>query len=207
MLGFPWTRPGQDTSIDEGSSMSHNENDGGAILPIRQQPSQKVENKLLTRLKEAGGRKSGVSADAGPPMRQVTSTPVAAHPSSSTWTPALVPSFTGSSAMSSSTRTIRTMKPKSGGYVPGLISSSTTSSRDLYPKLDPPINQRSTALKALLESTSSAPSAPMDIPGRTIAPRRSVSDLVKSFEEEGVLSKSREMEKERELRKVPSRGA
>lgn len=190
-----------------------------------------AENKLLSRLrnevqpKQPRASPPVASASVSPvatavtPMRQAegsrygtvpgafTQSPIA-HPSSPAWksTSASLPAL---SLASSSTKATTDTKPS-----PALTSSSTSSNPistpggRLYPQLNPPYKQRSSAIKALFEDTkaASSPSTSSLITLPSCKSSSSVKDLVKSFEEEGTLSRSISRSSIDSLRRTQSRG-
>jgi len=223
MLGYVW-RPSELTldSIDCGDleeSPVKSTNARAEVVAKETDMARPVENKLLTRLKEI--RDTPVKTppststmttapvyDLSTPMKQVTpSTPVAAtpaHPSSPAWSPALPGKWTFTSA-SANPSTLRQQSTPGGtssapassglGLPPASTSSSSlssiiTSTPKLYPALNPPMAQRSSALKALFDTPQSGRTAP----AKRLTNSPSVSDLVRSFEEDGVLGKNLERE-------------
>ena len=86
---------------------------------------------------------------------------------------------------------------------PASSSVATTSTPKLYPSLNPPLTQRSSALQALFDTPKQAGStAPVGIVGRKNE-SPSVRDMVRSFEEEGVLGRGYSKEG---LKRAESRG-
>jgi hypothetical protein len=134
-----------------------------------------------------------------------------AHPSSSSWTPPLRPGALPSVRPTVSALSLTSTLTASRS-LPADLSASTstiatylnTPAPRLYPSLDPPLTQRSSAIKALfpeihplgsstdsVASTSSATSRPEPLPMPTgIKKRDSVKDLILSFQEKGVLDKA-----------------
>lgn len=190
-----------------------------------------VENKLVSRLRnEVQPKQPRASPPVAPasvspvatavtPMRQAegsrygtvpgafTQSPIA-HPSSPAWksTTASLPSQSSVSSPTTATG--------NAGSSPVIASSSTSSNPiatpggRLYPQLNPPYKQRSSAIKALFEDTKAASSpgtsSPITLPSRKSS--SSVKDLVKSFEEEGTLSRSISRSSIDSLRRIQSRG-
>lgn len=230
MLGYVWrpslgdtstiTEAEGDSSIDATSTVATIDD-----LPLDKGKGKvvdKVENKFLSRLKHGSHRFGSSSAQSSPaatsihstPMKQSSSqgvsTPAIAHPASPAWTPpfpgAFRSSFNRPTGSMPDTPTIYTSTlPPS--YSPGLVGYSTPK---IYPTLNPPFTQRSSALKALFDTPSSskigsASGGGIEIQKRNGSP--SVSAIVKSFEEEGTFAKHHEKSKARvdELRRVQSR--
>jgi len=147
----------------------------------------------------------GVSSSATSP-RTAQETPVP-HPSSAAWRTSSPPSIpmAGSwvptrTAPSSATSAGPNAPPARKSTFPSPIADLTRSSPSsapqalpLYPPLHPPISQRSTALRALFEPTAPPASTSKRtesilIPARgRMGSSTSVKDLVRSFEDEGVI--------------------
>jgi hypothetical protein len=146
------------------------------------------------------------------PERQAPPAPFTpAHPSSSSWTPPLRPLALPSVGPAVSAMSLTSTLTASRS-LPADLSASTstiatylnTPAPRLYPSLDPPLTQRSSAIKALFPdihplgsstesaaSTSSATSRREPLPMPTgIKKRDSVKDLIRSFQEKGVLDKA-----------------
>ncbi len=199
------------------------------------------DNKLLTKLREAQKAEPEKTA-----MKQVLSKRVpsvttltleVAHPSASTWTPALpiLPSIPAQTPAHPAGRLVTaeirpgpsllartrpaTLLDPSNIPPPSSNSTSLTTStptpvtlppptpitRSLYPPLNPPLALRSNAIARLFPDDSpvsttstakSTPPAPIAIPSRRVGKGSpSVQDLVRSFEDSGVLKGSLEKEK------------
>ena len=223
MLGYVWRGDSTLDSIDSGDAEvgEEGEEDESPVTSPQQlvspalDPLRPVENKLLTRLKEirdapvkssspASTSSSSSSApDFATPMKEVSARPNAnpAHPASPAWSPALPGKWTFSNPASSGSNSMRQPSTPAHSVLagPGLASSGSWSTPKLYPSLNPPLTQRSSALKALFDTPQT---------GKVGAPQRSVNtpsvlDMVRNFEEDGLLGRNLEREG---LRRSQSRG-
>lgn len=220
MLGYVWRGDSTLDSIDSGDAEEREEDESPLKSPQQlvssaPETSRPVENKLLTRLREirdapvkssssASTSSSSSSApDFATPMKQVPAgtNPTPAHPASPAWSPALPGKWTFSNHASSGSNSMRQPSTPAHSVLagPGLASSGSWSTPKLYPSLNPPLTQRSSALKALFDTPQTK---------RVGAPQRSVNtpsvlDMVRTFEEDGLLGRNLEREG---LRRSQSRG-
>lgn len=232
MLGYVWRPAAEaDTSLASIASEDNGHADESAgvddIAPGLTASSAaagqpRMENKLLTRLKEVrdGGRATGQapstpvresastavhaqmagSAAITTPMRQVGSGLFSpAHPASPAWSPAIPGKWVSGIAssrpaasavgISGSPHRVGASTPASEFHNSSSSAHALSSTPKLYPSLNPPLTQRSTALQALFDTPRhSGSSALGGISGRR-KESPSVREMVRSFEEEGVLGR------------------
>lgn len=199
----------------------------GPTQAMKQVPADRTVSGVAAQLESAGrtlrgpeikdDRRSSQQA----PERQAPPAPFTpAHPSSSSWTPPLRPLAPPSVRPAVSALSLTSTLTASRS-LPADLSASTstiatylnTPAPRLYPSLDPPLTQRSSAIKALFPdihplgsstdsaaSTSSATSRPEPLPMPAgIKKRDSVKDLIRSFQEKGVLDKAFQAKDRRQI--------
>ena len=190
------------------------------------------ENKLLSRMRQVQEPSPKASCTSKPAEKiSQTSTPPGspltlpiAHSFYPAWSrpapssldrPCLI-STTRPTGPSSSLPTSLAPSASGSSSTGGEFSISTPFTKSLYPQLYPPLTQRSKAIRELFSDgkRSSGPSSrtPIAIPTRSGRQSPTVHDLVRSFEDEGVLGRSFGKKRDGQqggggdLRRVQSRG-
>ena len=176
---------------------------------------------LIDKLKAVREEPSPVSSGVadGPVMQQASSKPVTAtaqamaarpvtiipHPSSPSWRSALAADASISTPGPSKRAFENLPTSRSSPDLSSLSFASQGTPSRLYPSLNPPLSARSTALAKLFDRAASSQAKshiPVPIGGKKGSPK--VSDLVKSFEDSGILGGNTGRPELPELRRVRS---